>query len=102
MKKSRPATQLSVLCNTGHSAALKAIVFENTTTIGLREYTVQKNVLRREERTIATALGDVRVKESYFKGKRVNAKPEFEDCKQLAEQHRLSISEVEKEISKHL
>lgn len=102
MKKSRPATQLSVLCPENRGMDMKQIIFENTTSIGLREYTVQKSMLRREERNVETEIGTVRVKESFYNGKRVHAKPEFEDCKKLAGQHNISISEVEKVVAKHL
>jgi hypothetical protein len=57
-------------------------------------------MLRREEQVVETDLGNVRVKKSYFNGKRVNVKPEFEDCKNLAIQHNISITEVEKAVSK--
>ena len=100
MKKSRPATQLAVLCPGELSVRMKTIIFENTTSIGLREYSIQKSMLRREERVVETDLGTVRVKESYFNGKRVNVKPEFEDCKKLAIQHNISITDVEKAVSK--
>ncbi len=84
MKKSRPATTLSILCQPSKAMDMKTILFEQATTIGLREYPVQKNMLRREEKTVTTKLGEVRIKESYFNGKRVRVKPEFEDCKKLA------------------
>ncbi len=102
MKKSRPATTLSVLCNPSKAMEMKTLLFEQATTIGLREYSVQKSMLRREEKTVTTKLGDVRIKESYFNGKRVRVKPEFEDCKKLALQHGKSIEEINSEILKSL
>ena len=102
MKKSRPATTLSVLCQPAKVMEMKTILFEQATTIGLREYPVQKSMLRREEKTVNTIFGDVRIKESYFNGKRVRVKPEFEDCKKLASKHRKSIEEINIEIIKSL
>ena len=102
MKKSRPATTLSVLCQPSKATEMKTILFKQGTTIGLREYPVQKSMLRREEKTVSTKLGDVRIKESYFNGKRVRVKPEFEDCKKLALQHGKSIEEINSEIFKIL
>ena len=102
MKKSRPATTLSVLCQPSKAMEMKTILFEQATTIGLREYPVQKSVLRREEKTVTTKLGDVRIKESYFNGKRVRVKPEFEDCKKLALQYGKSIEDINNEILKSL
>ena len=102
MKKSRPATTLSVLCQPSIALELKAILFEQATTIGLREYPVQKNMLRREEKTVKTPLGEVRIKESFFNGKLVRVKPEFEDCKKLASKYGKSIEEISMEIIKNL
>jgi uncharacterized protein (TIGR00299 family) protein len=100
MKKSRPANMLSVLCSKNLVPEMKAIVFNNSTTIGLREYPVTKTVLKRLEKEMETELGKIRVKCSYFQGKEVRFKPEFEDLKKLASQHGLSLNEVEKIINK--
>ena len=102
MKKSRPATTLSVLCQPAKVQEMKTILFEQATTIGLREYPVQKSMLRREEKTVNTKFGEVRIKESYFNGKRVRVKPEFEDCKKLASVTGKSIEEINNEIIKSL
>lgn len=102
MKKSRPATTLSVLSQPSKVQIMKTILFEQATTIGLREYQVQKNMLQREEKTVTTLLGEVRIKESYFNGKRVRVKPEFEDCKRLASETGKSIEEIKMEIIKSL
>jgi len=102
MKKSRPAVQLAVLCKEQLAEKLKDIIFTHSTSIGIREYRVKKNMLRREEKTVETAYGKVRVKESFYNGKLVHSKPEFDDCKKLAELHEVSLSEIENEISKAL
>ncbi|MFA5329214.1 MAG: nickel pincer cofactor biosynthesis protein LarC [Prolixibacteraceae bacterium] len=100
MKKSRPANRLSVLCSKNLAPEMKSIIFNNSTTIGLREYPVTKTALKRQEKEIETELGKVRVKYSYFQGKEIRFKPEFEDLKKLAAQHGLSLNEVEKIINK--
>jgi uncharacterized protein (TIGR00299 family) protein len=102
MKKSRPANMLSVLCSKKIIPEMKSIIFNNSTTIGLREYPVAKTVLERQEKEIETALGKVRVKCSYFQGKEIRFKPEFEDLKKLATEHGFSLNEVEKIIAKSL
>lgn len=101
MKKSRPANKLSVLCSKNIVPEMKSIIFNNSTTIGLREYPVTKTVLLREEKEIETELGTVRVKYSSFQGKEIRVKPEFEDLKKLALQHNLSLNEVERTINKN-
>ncbi len=102
MKKSRPAITLHVLCSPDKTASMKEIIFTHTTSIGLREYAVKKNMLNRVEKLVQTTFGDVRVKQSEFQGKLVHSKPEFEDCKALAEKHNISIQEVENEVIKNI
>jgi uncharacterized protein (TIGR00299 family) protein len=101
MKKSRPANILSVLCNKNIVPEIKTIIFNNSTTIGLREYAVSKTVLERQEKEIETELGKVSVKYSYFQGKEIRFKPELDDLLKLANQHGLSLNEVEKIINKN-
>ncbi|MEI6678443.1 MAG: nickel pincer cofactor biosynthesis protein LarC [Mariniphaga sp.] len=101
MKKSRPANTLSVLCNKALLAQVKAIIFNNSTSIGMREYEVSKTMLGRYEKEIDTELGKVRVKYSSFEGHEVRSKPEFEDIKRLAIQFGLSLGDVEKIIQKN-
>ncbi len=100
MKKSRPANKLSVLCSKTKVAEMKSIIFRNSTTIGLREYPVTKTVLDRQEKEIETELGKIRIKCSYFQGKEIRFKAEFEDLKKLANDHGLSLNEVEIIINK--
>jgi uncharacterized protein (DUF111 family) len=100
MKKMRPANKLSVLCSPEKAELLKALIFENTTTIGIREYPVEKSVLERREQTIETELGPVRIKSSYFGGTEIRWKPEYNDLKALAVKHGLRLDEVEKIVSK--
>jgi hypothetical protein len=100
MKKSRPGATLSVLCKEELVDKMKDIVFNNSTSIGIREHKVKKSMLRREESTIETIYGEVRVKQSFFNGKKVRSKPEYDDCKRLAEKHLTTISEIEKAVNK--
>lgn len=102
MKKSRPAVQVSVLCQPEKASNLKQLIFKHSTSLGIREYRVSKNKLRREETIVTTSYGPVRVKNSYFDGQRIRSKAEFEDCKKLALKHQVSLSEIEKEIRKQL
>ena len=98
MKKSRPAVVLSALCGEQLAGQMKEIIFMHSTSIGIREYRVKKNMLRREQVTIYTAYGPVRVKQSYYNGKLVSSKPESEDCRKLAQAGNISLQEVEKAV----
>ena len=102
MKKSRPAHMLSVLCDPDAADRLKEIILTETSTIGLREVQVSKSMLRRDIKVVHTRFGDVNVKRSYYRGKLVNEKPEFEQCRQLALEHKVTLEEVQKEVIKNL
>jgi pyridinium-3,5-bisthiocarboxylic acid mononucleotide nickel chelatase len=79
MKKGRPAHTLSVLTDAACRADVLAIVFAETTTIGLRERTVGKVALDREIRTVDVSGQSIRVKLARHEGVVVNAQPEYED-----------------------
>jgi pyridinium-3,5-bisthiocarboxylic acid mononucleotide nickel chelatase len=94
MKKSRPAVTLSVLCFPEREDAVSALILRETTTFGLRRMAVGKLALDREVETIETSLGTVRIKTGYLDGRRLKAKPEFEDCRNIAESTGLTLREV--------
>jgi pyridinium-3,5-bisthiocarboxylic acid mononucleotide nickel chelatase len=68
----------------------------------LREYSVNKHILRRDIKTVQTRFGDVEVKCSYYGGRVVNEKAEFEQCRKLAIKHKVTLEEVQKEVYKNL
>ncbi|MBE9517906.1 MAG: nickel pincer cofactor biosynthesis protein LarC [Bacteroidetes bacterium] len=102
MKKSRPGHMLSVLCNSDTLDKMKEILFTETSSIGLREHTLKKSILRREIVVVNTKYGDVEVKRSYWNGRVVNEKPEFEECRKLAREHGVTLEEISKEVTKKL
>ena len=79
MKKGRPAHTLSVLVGPGSLAAVRRTVFEQTSTIGVREVGHTKTALDREERTLPVAGHQVRVKVARLEGRVVNVQPEYDD-----------------------
>lgn len=84
MKKNRPGVLLSVFCAPEKVDELTAIMFAETTTIGVRMHGVSRRKLKREIVAVETEYGAVRVKISRVGGKKVNAAPEYEDCKKIA------------------
>ncbi|WP_427365907.1 nickel pincer cofactor biosynthesis protein LarC [Candidatus Caldatribacterium saccharofermentans] len=93
MKKQRPAFTLSVLSPLSLASLLRTIIFEETTTLGIREYEVTKWVLPRTVTEIPTPWGTVRGK-AVTKHGRVVILPEYEDCKKIAAQTGLPLQEV--------
>jgi uncharacterized protein (TIGR00299 family) protein len=102
MKKMRPSNMVSVLCSEDKVNEMKSILFEHSTTLGIREKSVVKNMLRREERSIDTQYGKVRVKECFYQGNKLRYKPEYDDCKMLAIKHNVSIAMVEQAVLKSI
>lgn len=62
MKKNRPGYQLNVICLPEQVPAMETIIFEETTTIGIRRCLMDRTVLNREKRTVNTAYGEMDVK----------------------------------------
>ncbi|MDE7028450.1 MAG: nickel pincer cofactor biosynthesis protein LarC, partial [Lachnospiraceae bacterium] len=62
MKKNRPSYQLNVICDAGDIPKLEQIIFQETTTIGIRRAEMARTVLRREKQTRNTAYGMLEVK----------------------------------------
>ncbi len=84
MKKNRPGTLLTVLCNPVDESKFQELIFAETTTLGVRSYTTQRRVLPREWETVATCYGEVRMKVARVNGQVLQASPEYEDCRKLA------------------
>ena len=94
MKKNRPATLLSVLCRPDDRAALRRILFRETTTIGVREYPVQRYALERAAASVDTRFGSIRVKMVHGAGVERRWTPEYDDCRRAAEISGAPLQEV--------
>jgi uncharacterized protein (TIGR00299 family) protein len=94
MKKSRPATLVSVLAEPPLVDALSEILFRETTTLGVRVTDVARRCLEREWREVETEYGPVRMKIGRLNGEVVNVAPEYEDCAGLAKEKGVPIADV--------
>lgn len=94
MKKGRIGERLAVLCRPEHEARLVQVLFDETTTLGIRRIPEQRWVLARETKTVSTPLGDVVVKIARRSGEVVNVSPEFESCARVADNAEVPIREV--------
>lgn len=95
MKKSRPAVILQVLTEPRRRQKLLQIIFEESTTIGVRSYSVTRFELERRIRTVPTTYGPIRVKEARDgRGKVVTAMPEFESCRELSQRKKVPLKEI--------
>ena len=94
MKKCRPAYQLNVICKKSDAEKLEGIIFDNTTTIGIRRFDVSRTVLPRENVSINTCYGPVRVKKCRLPSGDYRYYPEYEDVSAVCEKYGLSYQEV--------
>lgn len=107
MKKSRPGVLLTVICHPQDMESCEAVLFRETTTLGVRRLSQQRRILSREMHWVKTRYGDVRVKVAWSSNLAespiytmpprhgiVNVQPEYEDCAELARANNLPWREV--------
>ncbi len=95
MKKGRPGTLLTVLCNPLESAALERLILRETSTLGVRIRQDQRSCLKRQHTPVQTLYGEIRIKVGLLAGEEMNAAPEFEDCRAAAKQHNVALKLVQ-------
>ncbi len=93
MKKGRPAVVLSALCQPSAAAALRDLLFAETTTLGVRVQQVTRHCLPRTSTTVTTPYGPIRVKVAAL-ADGSKAAPEYEDCRRAAETHGAPLLQV--------
>jgi uncharacterized protein (TIGR00299 family) protein len=94
MKKGRPGQRLEVLCRDKDREPLTTIILNETTTIGVRWFPVQRRILPRTIQTVETKFGPVRVKCVELPDGSLRRRPEFEDCRERAQASGVSVQEV--------
>ena len=95
MKKGRPGTLLTVLCNEADRAALEKLILSETSTLGIRVRHDRRVCLDRSFASVKTEYGDIRMKIGSLAGDELNAAPEFEDCRSAAQQHNVPVKQVQ-------
>ncbi|MGC4097478.1 MAG: nickel pincer cofactor biosynthesis protein LarC [Nitrospira sp.] len=84
MKKSRPGVVLCCLASQEQSHAVLDVLFQETTTLGVRLHEVQRHVLSRRFVPVTTQGGVVRMKVAEIGAGWEKSAPEYEDCKAIA------------------
>ncbi len=93
-KKTRPGTQLTVLCEPADTPALASLLFSESTTFGVRYHREARLKLNRKTIEAPTEWGPIRVKIGMGEGRLMSVSPEFEDCKRIAHTHKVSLKRV--------
>lgn len=99
MKKSRPGYEIVVICTEDKREALEAILFKNTTTIGIRRCTMERTVLKRYEDIVTTEYGQVKMKTVVFPDGSVRRYPEYESLKSICDATGMAIPELRAKIN---
>jgi uncharacterized protein (TIGR00299 family) protein len=84
MKKGRPGYLFSVLCHSEKEQDILNVIFNETTSIGVRKQKLSRTILNRKLLKMDTSLGVVQVKEIEMQNGSLRRMPEFEDCKKIA------------------
>jgi len=94
MKKNRPGVLLTVLCAETAADKFSEMILHETTAFGVRRTIAERRKLRREFAEVKTPFGKVTVKIGRLGGKVIQAAPEFESCRKLAERNKIPLKQI--------
>jgi len=94
MKKNRPAHILSLIAYENDLKKLLVILFDESTTMGVRIREVKRLKLMHKSIIADTEYGKVRTKVAIYKGEVKNIAPEYEDCRKIAGKHKVPLKSI--------
>ena len=97
MKKDRPAHVIKVLAHPADADRMERILFEETSTLGIRRSETRRDALLRHLDTVQTPFGPIQMKVATLPNGQLRATPEYEDCRQAAAKHGVSLQQVTRE-----
>jgi hypothetical protein len=97
MKKNRPGALLTILARPENEAHMRALLFRESSTLGVRTRREQRYALLRRHEVVNTPWGEVRMKIATLEGEVVQVAPEYEDCRRIAGEHRVALKTVMQE-----
>ena len=98
MKKGRPGLKITILASNRNLNKVKEFVLENTSTIGLRYYQVDKDRLPRRSYEIETKYGPVQVKEVTKPSGSKRHKIEYQSLLDISKKNNINIQELQTEL----
>lgn len=102
MKKNRPGYELAVICDEQQIRKMEQIIFEETTTIGIRRSRMKRTILPRENTSVMLKEGELKVKKCTLPDGQVKCYPEYESAAKLAESSGVSFQQIMDEFHKSL
>ena len=94
MKKSRPASKISVLSTERSRDIMTQVLLQETSSFGVRYYKVARTVLEREIKTVKTSYGPIKIKIGKLNGSTLQASPEYEDCKKTSKIKKVPVKNI--------
>lgn len=94
MKKNRPGTLLRVLADPADRDRLAQVIFQETSTIGIRHHQLERLTLPRESVSVETRYGTLRVRVARGPDGTLNVAPEYESCRAAAQRHGAALKRV--------
>ena len=94
MKKNRPGTQLQVIGQPEDRERLTAIIFRESTTLGIRYSFSQRAVLKRERLVVDSPWGKMSLTKVINQDGKTVLLPEYEECRRIAQENRLALRDV--------
>ncbi len=102
MKKNRPATMISILCEPKNRAKLTELLYVETTTLGVRIREIERECLERKFVKVETQFGEIDVKIGILNGLQVNAMPEYEQLKRIANEQNIPLKLLKEQVLRKL
>jgi uncharacterized protein (DUF111 family) len=107
MKKNRPGTVLTILAPIEREPLMRALLFRESSTLGVRVRREKRYALPRHYEAVITPWGEVRMKVAGVNGSPSQYAPEYEDCRRIATEHHVPLKHVMQEalrlyMEKHL
>jgi hypothetical protein len=97
MKKNRPGTLLTILARPEDEEKMRALLFRESSTLGVRSRREKRHALARRYETVETPWGTVRIKIGSLDGTVSQYAPEYEDCRRIAGEHHVPLKTVMQE-----
>jgi len=101
MKKGRPGVLLSVMVEQSRLEDIVALIYRETTTIGVRVQQIRRKKLPRRTADVSTSFGTVRAKVVLRNGRELWT-AEFEECRRIADERRLPVAEIMRQLEHEL
>ena len=102
MKKSRPSTQLTLICKLHDKTYFEQLILQETSSLGVRSTSVNRKTLNRAFKILSTQHGTVSIKFGLQNEKIMKMKPEYEDLKKIAKTTNQPFQVIHNEVLQQL